>query len=114
MKVVLCCDTDWFLSEEALMLYAPCMYHPTYDHFKVQMEDYLNEQSVRIYICENLEKKTGMMVLKYSGVAAELIFKIEIWSYEVVAVLIEENIKAAHSTALESGNCSTRGDEQSA
>ena len=73
MKVVLCCDTDWLLSEDAFMLYAPCMYHPTYEHFKVQMEDYLNEQSVKIYICENRGKKTGMMVLKYSGIAAEIV-----------------------------------------
>ena len=55
------------------MLYAPCMYHPTYDHFKEQMEDYLNEQSVRIYICENRGEKAGMMVLNYSGAAAEII-----------------------------------------
>ncbi len=73
MKVVLCCDTDWLLSEDAFMLYAPCMYHPTYEHFKVQMEDYLNEQSVKIYICENRGKKTGMMVLKFSNSVAEII-----------------------------------------
>ncbi len=73
MKVLLCSDTGWLLSEEAFMLYAPCMHHPTYDHFKAQMEDYLNERSVRIYICENRGKKTGMMVLKYSGVAAKII-----------------------------------------
>lgn len=78
MKVVLCSDTDWLLSEEAFMLYAPCMYHPTYDHFKVLMKDYLNEQSVRIYICENRGKKTGMVVLKYSGVAAAEIIGIAV------------------------------------
>ena len=73
MNIELCNNTDWLLSEEAFMLYAPCMYHPTYDHFKEQMEDYLNEQSVRIYICENRGEKAGMMVLNYSGAAAEII-----------------------------------------
>ena len=73
MNIELCNNTDWLLSEEAFMLYAPCMYHPTYDHFMEQMEDYLNEQSVRIYICENRGEKAGMMVLNYSGAAAEII-----------------------------------------
>ena len=73
MNIELCNNTDWLLSEEAFMLYAPCMYHPTYDHFREQMEDYLNEQSVRIYICENRGEKAGMMVLNYSGAAAEII-----------------------------------------
>ncbi len=73
MNIELCNNTDWLLSEEAFMLYAPCMYHPTYDHFKEQMEDYLNEQSVRIYICENRGEKAGMMILNYLGVNAEII-----------------------------------------
>ena len=73
MNIELCNNTDWLLSEEAFMLYAPCMYHPTYDHFKEQMEDYLNEQSVRIYICENRGEKAGMMILNYLGVTAEII-----------------------------------------
>ena len=73
MNIELCNNTDWLLSEEAFMLYAPCMYHPTYDHFREQMEDYLNEQSVRIYICENRGEKAGMMILNYLGVTAEII-----------------------------------------
>ena len=32
MKVLLCEDTDWLLSEEAFLIYAPCMFHPTYLH----------------------------------------------------------------------------------
>ena len=31
MKIVLCSDADWLLSEEAFLLYASCMYHPTSD-----------------------------------------------------------------------------------
>ena len=70
MKFVLCRDTDWLMSEEAYTLYASCMYHPIYDRFKVRMEGYLSDPSVRIYVCENPGKRTGMMVLICSGVAA--------------------------------------------
>ena len=73
MKVVLCIDTDWLLSEEAFLLYASCMYQPRYENFKKQMEDLLNDQSVKVYVCENRGKKTGMMVLKYSDSVAEII-----------------------------------------
>ncbi|MBR4473615.1 MAG: GNAT family N-acetyltransferase [Oscillospiraceae bacterium] len=73
MNIVLCGDRDWLLSEEAYMLYAPCMYQPAYDDFKIQMEDLLNDQSVRVYVCENRGKKTGMMVLKFSDSGAEII-----------------------------------------
>ena len=41
--------------------------------FKKQMEDLLNDQSVRVYVCENRGKKTGMMVLKVSDSGAEII-----------------------------------------
>ena len=73
MKVKLCSDRDWLLSQEAYMLYAPCMYHPAYDDFKKQMESLLNDQSVRVYVSESRGKKTGMMVLKYSNAVAEII-----------------------------------------
>ena len=55
------------------MLYASCMYQPRYENFKKQMEDLLNDQSVKVYVCENRGKKTGMMVLKYSDSVAEII-----------------------------------------
>ena len=73
MKVAVCEDTDWLLSEEAYSIYAPCMYQPAYDDFKIQMEDFLNDRSVRVYVCENRGKKTGMMVLKLSDPGAEII-----------------------------------------
>jgi hypothetical protein len=40
------------------------MYRPTYEDFKMQMEDLLNDPSVRIFVCENQGEKAGMMVLK--------------------------------------------------
>ena len=73
MIIVLCSDRDWLLSQEAYMLYAPCMYHPAYDDFRKQMEGFLNDPSVRIFVCENQGEKAGMMVLKYTNAGAEII-----------------------------------------
>ncbi len=73
MDVVLCSDSDWLLSEEAFLIYASCMYHPTYEDFKIQMEDFINDSSVRIFVCKDHGKKTGIMVLKYSDTDAEII-----------------------------------------
>ena len=73
MKVLLCEDADWLLSEEAFSIYASCMYHPTYDEYKTQMEDYLLDPSVKVFVSENRGRKTGMMVLKLSEAAAEII-----------------------------------------
>ena len=73
MKTVLCENTEWLLSEEAFSIYASCMYHPTYEEYKAQMEDYLHDSSVKVFVCENHGKRIGMMVLKSSGVAAEII-----------------------------------------
>ena len=66
-------DRYWFLSEEAYLLYAPCMYQPAYDDFKIQMEELLNDHSVRVYVCEDRGKKSGIMVLKFSDSTAEII-----------------------------------------
>lgn len=66
-------DIDWLLSEEAFSLYASCMYHPTYEDFKIQVEGFLNDPSVKIYVCENRGRKTGMMVLKYADTVAKII-----------------------------------------
>ena len=73
MNVVLCIDADWLLSQEAFLLYAPCMYQPRYEDFRKQMEGFLTDRSVRIYVCEDRGKKTGMAVLKFSDSAAEII-----------------------------------------
>ena len=73
MKVLLCEDADWLLSEEAVSIYASCMYHPTYDEYKTQMEDYLLDSSVKVFVSENRGRKTGMMGLKLSEAAEEII-----------------------------------------
>ena len=73
MKIVLCENIDWLLSKEAFSIYASCMYHPSYEEYKAQIEDYLHDSSVKVFVCENHGKKTGMMVLKLTEAAAEII-----------------------------------------
>ena len=73
MKVAVCEDTDWLLSEEAYSIYAPCMYHPTCEDYKTQMEGFLQASSVKVFVCEDRNRKTGMMVLKFSEADAEII-----------------------------------------
>ena len=73
MRVLLCEDADWLMSEEAFSIYASCMYHPTYEDYKAQMEDCLTDSSVNVFVCEHRDKKTGMMVLKLSEAAAEIV-----------------------------------------
>ena len=73
MRVAICRDTDWLLSEEAFSIYASCMYHPTYEDYKAKMEGYLSNPSVKVFVCEHQRKKTGMMVLYYSDTFTEII-----------------------------------------
>ena len=73
MRAVACEDTDWLLSEEAFSIYAPCMYHPTCEDYQAQMEGYLRDPSVKVFVCEDRDRKTGMMVLKRSELAAEIL-----------------------------------------
>ncbi len=73
MKVVVCEDTDWLLSEEAFSIYASCMYHSTYEDYKTLMEGYFHDCSVKVFVCVDRNGKTGMMVLKLSEAAAEII-----------------------------------------
>ena len=73
MRVLLCEDADWLLSEEAFSIYASCMYHPTYNDYVGLMEDYLSDTSKKVFVYEDRGKKTGLMVLKISEDAAEII-----------------------------------------
>ena len=50
MKVAVCEDTDWLLSEEAYSIYAPCMYHLTCEDYKTQMEGFLQASSVKVFV----------------------------------------------------------------
>ena len=73
MKVLLCEDADWLLSEEAFSIYASCMFQPTYEDYKAQMEDCLTDTSKKVFVYEDRGKKTGLMVLKLSEAAAEIV-----------------------------------------
>ena len=73
MKVAVCEDADWLLPEEAFSIYASCMYHPTYNDYVGLMEDYLSDTSKKVFVYEDRGKKTGLMVLKISEDAAEII-----------------------------------------
>ena len=73
MKVMLCEDADWLLSEEAFSIYASCMYHPTYKDYKGQMDDLLCDPSTKVFVYEDQGRKTGMIILKFSDAAAEII-----------------------------------------
>ena len=73
MKVLLCEEAGWLLSEEAFSIYASCMYHPTYKDYTAQMEYYLSDTSIKVFVYEDRGRKTGMMVLRLSEDAAEII-----------------------------------------
>ncbi len=73
MNVRSCVGKDWLLSEGAFVIFASCMYQPRYENFKKQMEDLISDPSVRVYVCESQGKKTGMVVLRISDSAAEII-----------------------------------------
>ncbi len=51
------------------------MYQPTFDDFVAQMEEYLGDPSVKIFVCENEGEKAGILVLKDEeilGIAVKL------------------------------------------
>ena len=73
MFTVLCSDRDWLTSKEAFSIYAPCMYQPTFEDFVVQMEEYISDSSVKIFVCENEGEKAGILVLKEDGSEAEIL-----------------------------------------
>ena len=73
MSTVLCSDRDWLTSKEAFSIYAPCMYQPTFEDFVVQMEEYISDSSVKIFVCENEGEKAGILVLKEDGSEAEIL-----------------------------------------
>ena len=49
------------------------MYHPTYKDYKGQMDDLLCDPSTKVFVYEDQGRKTGMIILKFSDAAAEII-----------------------------------------
>ena len=54
-------------------IYTSCMYHPTYKDYKGQMDDTLCDPSTKVFVYEDQGRKTGMIILKFSDAAAEII-----------------------------------------
>ena len=69
MSTVLCSDTDWLTSEEAFLIYAPCMYQPAYEDYKALMEKFLLDPSVKIFVCDMDGEKAGILVLRETKAA---------------------------------------------
>ena len=53
MKVLLCEDINWLLSEEAFYIYSTCMYKPSAEKYRLLMEHYLTNPDVKIFVCED-------------------------------------------------------------
>ena len=66
-------DKGWLLSEEAFSIYCQCMYHVTYEDYKTQMDLYLSNPSVKVFVYEDRDNKAAVMVLDTSGNTAEII-----------------------------------------
>lgn len=73
MKVLLCSDRDWLMSEDAFSIYSPCMYQATYEDYKAQMDSYLSDESLKVFVCEDQGGKEGIMVLDLSADIPEII-----------------------------------------
>ena len=73
MNALIFSDKSWLLSEEAFSIYSQCMYHATYEDFKAQMDIYLSNPSIKVFVYENRDIKAAMMVLDTSGNTAEII-----------------------------------------
>ena len=66
-------DKGWLLSEEAFSIYCQCMYHVTYEDYKTQMDLYLSNPSVKVFVYEDRDNKAAVMVLDTYGNTAEII-----------------------------------------
>ena len=73
MNALIFSEKSWLLSEEAFSIYCQCMYHATYEDFQAQMDIYLSDPSVKVFVCEDRDNKVAMMVLDTSGNTAEII-----------------------------------------
>jgi N-acetylglutamate synthase-like GNAT family acetyltransferase len=73
MKILICNDKNWLFSDEAFSIYSACIYQPTYEKYKEQMERFISNPSVKIFVCESKSIKEGMFILEQSGAVPEII-----------------------------------------
>jgi hypothetical protein len=69
MKVMICENADWLLSEEAFSIYASCMYHPTYKDYKGQMDDLLCNPSTKVFVYDPQSRRQGCQLQQAGGTA---------------------------------------------
>lgn len=73
MKVILCENKDWILSESAFSMYKSCMYQPTYEMYLDSINKLISSAFNRIYTCETDGKVVGVLVIQLAGRNAEII-----------------------------------------
>ena len=100
-------DKSWLTSEEAFLIYAPCMYQPTYEDYKALMEKFLSDPSVKIFVCDMDGEKAGILVLKeteaatgsVTGVEAEILgiaVRKDLWEKGVGKEMIYQVMETEH------------------
>lgn len=72
-EVVPCADRGWLLSEEAYLVYAACMYQPTFSKYRDQMAKYIASPSVSVYVYRTESGVSGMLVLEERESGAEIL-----------------------------------------
>lgn len=72
MKVDLCRNIDWLLSQEAFSIYAPCMYQSSFTDYISRMKNYISDPCIMIFICEENGKAAGILVLRRDGEESEI------------------------------------------
>ena len=73
MSAILCKDTGWLFSEEAFLIYAACMYRPSFEGYRARMKQYISSPSTKVFVWEERGEKTGIIVLGQSGPAAQIL-----------------------------------------
>ncbi|MBR5913088.1 MAG: GNAT family N-acetyltransferase [Selenomonadaceae bacterium] len=73
LKVVPCNNVNWLLSDEAFSIYSSCMYKPSYEKYKSKIEQFIDNSIVKIFLCEDNDKKLGILILNRSDTFAEIV-----------------------------------------
>ena len=73
MDIALCTDLGWLLSEEAFLIYASCMYKPSFAEFKTHIESCLDDPFVKIYVCAAGGERAGILILRKQAPISEVV-----------------------------------------
>lgn len=65
---------EWLFTKDAFAVYQQCMYKPTYEDYRNEINDYINDKNTKIFICLIEDKMAGIIVLmRTGGESAELL-----------------------------------------